>query len=132
VLARVALRTGGYPIANARGFSSGLAEVRAARIRAGRPTDAVSPALFVTVLVTDARMVGGQNSTISRIEHTDSRSKHRADPDVRCGTPDVVAARLLPVRRRRRPHLVCRIGVLGPDPFLASSNGCDSSRNLTS
>ncbi|WP_375482037.1 hypothetical protein [uncultured Mycobacterium sp.] len=38
------------------------------------------------------------------------------------GTPDVVAAGLRGYLEAGARHLVCRIGVLGPEPFLTSLN----------
>jgi alkanesulfonate monooxygenase SsuD/methylene tetrahydromethanopterin reductase-like flavin-dependent oxidoreductase (luciferase family) len=102
------------------GFSSGLAEVRIAAEGAGRPADAVTPALFVTVLVTDAAD-GGR----AELDHFATQTYGLSIEVIEqiqtfaAGTPDVVAARLRQYVDAGARLLVCRVGVLGPDPFLA-------------
>ena len=102
-----------------QGYRSGLAEVRAAAQRADRVGDAVTPALFVTVLVTDDAD-GGR----AALDHFATRT-YGFGIDVieqiqafAAGTPDVVAARLASYIDAGARHLVCRIGVLGPDGFI--------------
>jgi len=102
-----------------QGYRSGLAEVRAAAQRAGRTADAVTPALFVTVLITDdgdgARAALDHFATqtygfgIDAVEHIQTFA---------AGTPDAVTARLASFIDAGARHLVCRIGVLGPDGFI--------------
>jgi alkanesulfonate monooxygenase SsuD/methylene tetrahydromethanopterin reductase-like flavin-dependent oxidoreductase (luciferase family) len=101
------------------GYRSGLAEVRAAAACADRTADAVTPALFVTVLVTndgdDARAALDHFATrtygfgIDAVEQIQTFA---------AGTPDVVADRLASFIDAGARHLVCRIGVLGPDGFI--------------
>ncbi|WP_113963086.1 LLM class flavin-dependent oxidoreductase [Mycobacterium shimoidei] len=100
------------------GFSSGLAEVRAAAEGARRPAD-LTPALFVTVLVTDAadggRAVLDEFTTQTYgfpLEVVEQIQAFAAGP------PDVVAAALRRYVDAGARHLVCRIGVLGPNAFL--------------
>jgi alkanesulfonate monooxygenase SsuD/methylene tetrahydromethanopterin reductase-like flavin-dependent oxidoreductase (luciferase family) len=102
-----------------QGYRSGLAEVRAAAACADRTADAVTPALFVTVLVTndgdDARAALDHFATrtygfgIDAVEQIQTFA---------AGTPDVVADRLASFIDAGARHLVCRIGVLGPDGFI--------------
>jgi alkanesulfonate monooxygenase SsuD/methylene tetrahydromethanopterin reductase-like flavin-dependent oxidoreductase (luciferase family) len=100
-------------------YSSGLAEVRAAAVGAGRAADAVAPALFVTVLVTDDAD-GGR----AALDHFATRTYGFGIEVVEqiqtfaAGAPDVVAARLASYIDAGARHLVCRIGVLGPDGFI--------------
>ncbi|WP_082973678.1 LLM class flavin-dependent oxidoreductase [Mycobacterium sp. E2327] len=102
-----------------QGYSSGLAEVRAAAVGAGRAADAVTPALFVTVLITDdpdggrAALDHFANQTygfgIDVVEQIQTFA---------AGTPDFVAARLASYIDAGARDLVCRIAVLGPDGFI--------------
>jgi alkanesulfonate monooxygenase SsuD/methylene tetrahydromethanopterin reductase-like flavin-dependent oxidoreductase (luciferase family) len=102
-----------------QGYRSGLAEVRAAAASADRTADAVTPALFVTVLVTndgdDARAALDHFATktygfgIDAVEQIQTFA---------AGTPDVVTDRLASFIDAGARHLVCRIGVLGPDGFI--------------
>jgi alkanesulfonate monooxygenase SsuD/methylene tetrahydromethanopterin reductase-like flavin-dependent oxidoreductase (luciferase family) len=102
-----------------QGYRSGLTEVQAAARSAGRASDAVTPALFITVLVTDDAD-GGRAALdyfasqtygfgIEIIEQIQSFA---------AGTPDAVAARLAGFIDAGVRHLVCRVGVLGPDGFI--------------
>jgi alkanesulfonate monooxygenase SsuD/methylene tetrahydromethanopterin reductase-like flavin-dependent oxidoreductase (luciferase family) len=107
-----------YPPAP-QAYSSGLAEVRAAAQGAGRPAGAVTPALFVTVLVT-ADADGGR----AALDHFATQT-YGFGIDVieqiqtfASGTPDAVAARLAGYIDAGARHLVCRIAVLGPDRFV--------------
>jgi alkanesulfonate monooxygenase SsuD/methylene tetrahydromethanopterin reductase-like flavin-dependent oxidoreductase (luciferase family) len=102
-----------------QGYRSGLAEIRTAAQRAGRVRDAVTPALFVTVLVTDDAD-GGR----AALDHFTTRT-YGFGIDVieqiqtfAAGTRDTVAARLANYIDAGARHLVCRIGVLGPDGFI--------------
>jgi alkanesulfonate monooxygenase SsuD/methylene tetrahydromethanopterin reductase-like flavin-dependent oxidoreductase (luciferase family) len=102
-----------------QGFAYGLDEVRVAAERSGRRADAVTPALFVTVLVTDAddggRSVLDQFATetygvgIDVIEQIQTFAS---------GPHDAVEAKLRGFIDAGARHLICRVGVLGPDPFL--------------
>jgi alkanesulfonate monooxygenase SsuD/methylene tetrahydromethanopterin reductase-like flavin-dependent oxidoreductase (luciferase family) len=100
-------------------YRSGLGEVRAAAQGTGRGADAVMPALFVTVLVTqDAD--GGR----AALDHFATNTYGFGIDIVEqiqtfaAGTPDVVAARLASFIDASARHLVCRVGVLGPDGFV--------------
>ena len=101
------------------GYRSGLDEVRAAAQGAGRLADAVTPALFVTVLVTDDSD-GGRAALDHFATNTygfgiDAVEQIQA---FAAGTPDAVAARLASFVDAGARHLVCRVGVLGPDGFV--------------
>ncbi len=102
-----------------QGYRSGLAEVRASAACAGRTTDAVTPALFVTVLVTD----DGDGARVS-LDHFATRTYGFGIDAVEqiqtfaAGTPDVVTERLASFIDAGARHLICRIGVLGPDGFI--------------
>jgi alkanesulfonate monooxygenase SsuD/methylene tetrahydromethanopterin reductase-like flavin-dependent oxidoreductase (luciferase family) len=101
------------------GYRSGLAEVRTAAQRAGRTADAVAPALFVTVLVTD-----DADSARAALDHFATQTYGFGIDAVEqiqtfaAGTPDAVTARLASFIDAGARHLVCRIGVLGPDGFI--------------
>lgn len=101
------------------GYSSGLTEVRAAAQDAGRPADAVTPALFVTVLLT-----GDADGGRAALDHFATQTYGFGIDAVEqiqtfaSGTPDAVAARLAGYIDAGARHLVCRIAVLGPDGFV--------------
>jgi alkanesulfonate monooxygenase SsuD/methylene tetrahydromethanopterin reductase-like flavin-dependent oxidoreductase (luciferase family) len=102
-----------------QGYRSGLAEVRSAADRAGRTADAVTPALFVTVLVTDDD--GGARSALDHFATQTYGFGIDAVEQIQtfaAGTPDTVTARLASFIDAGAQHLVCRIGVLGPDGFI--------------
>jgi alkanesulfonate monooxygenase SsuD/methylene tetrahydromethanopterin reductase-like flavin-dependent oxidoreductase (luciferase family) len=102
-----------------QGYRSGLGEVHAAAQNAGRPADAITPALFVTALVThDAD--GGR----AALDHFATQT-YGFGIDVieqiqtfAVGTPDTVTARMASFIDAGARHLVCRVGVLGPDGFI--------------
>ena len=102
-----------------QGYRSGLTEVRAAAASADRTADAVTPALFVTVLVTN----DGDDAR-TELDHFATRTYGFGVDAVEqiqtfaAGTPDVVTARLASFIDAGAQHLVCRIGVLGPDGFI--------------
>ncbi|OMC53279.1 N5,N10-methylene tetrahydromethanopterin reductase [Mycobacterium sp. IS-2888] len=102
-----------------QGYRSGLLEVRAAAQGAGRGADAVTPALFVTVLLTDDAD-GGR----AALDHFATQTYGFGIDVVEqiqtfaAGTPDAVTARLASFIDAGARHLVCRIGVLGPDGFI--------------
>lgn len=102
-----------------QGYASGLAEVRTAACGAGRPDGAVTPALFVTVLVTE-EADGGR----AALEHFATETYGFGIDVVEqiqsfaTGTHDAVAARLRSYIDAGARHLVCRVGVLGPDGFV--------------
>ncbi|WP_082958475.1 LLM class flavin-dependent oxidoreductase [Mycobacterium sp. E3198] len=102
-----------------QGYSSGLAEVRAAAQGAGRPGDAITPALFVTVLLTDDAD-GGR----AALDHFATQTYGFGIDAVEqiqtfaLGTPDAVTARLAGYIDAGARHLVCRVAVLGPDGFV--------------
>ncbi|WP_082951896.1 LLM class flavin-dependent oxidoreductase [Mycobacterium sp. 852002-51057_SCH5723018] len=102
-----------------RGYASGLAEVRGVACGAGRTADAVTPALFVTVLVTDDADGGraaldhfATNTYGFGIDAVEQIQTYAA------GTHDAVATRLTSFVDAGARHLVCRVGVLGPDGFI--------------
>ncbi|OBH07058.1 MULTISPECIES: LLM class flavin-dependent oxidoreductase [unclassified Mycobacterium] len=102
-----------------QGYRSGLAEVRASATRAGRIADEVTPALFVTVLVTEDAD-GGR----AALDHFATRTYGFGIEAVEqiqtyaAGTPEAVTARLASYLDAGARHLVCRVGVLGPDGFV--------------
>ena len=93
--------------------------MRAAAERAERAPDAITPALFVTVLVTEGADAGraalNQFATetygfgIDVVEQIQTFA---------AGTPDAVTARLASFIDAGVQHLVCRVGVFGPDGFV--------------
>jgi alkanesulfonate monooxygenase SsuD/methylene tetrahydromethanopterin reductase-like flavin-dependent oxidoreductase (luciferase family) len=101
------------------GYASGLHDVRSAAERAGRPVGAVTPALFVTVLLTDAPD-GGR----AALDHFATQTYGFALEVVEqiqtfvAGPPDVVTEGLRAFVDAGARHLVCRVGVLGPDSFI--------------
>jgi alkanesulfonate monooxygenase SsuD/methylene tetrahydromethanopterin reductase-like flavin-dependent oxidoreductase (luciferase family) len=101
------------------GFACGLAEVRLAAERAGRQTGDVTPGLFVTVLVTDAAD-GGRAALDHFAVETYGFGLEILDQiqAFAAGTVDAVTATLREYINAGARHLVCRIGVLGPEPFL--------------
>ncbi len=102
-----------------QGYSSGLTEVQAAARGAGRAADAVTPALFVTVLLTDDPD-GGR----AALDHFATETYGFGIDAVEqiqtfaAGTPDAVTARLAGYIDAGARHVVCRLGVLGPDGFV--------------
>jgi alkanesulfonate monooxygenase SsuD/methylene tetrahydromethanopterin reductase-like flavin-dependent oxidoreductase (luciferase family) len=100
-------------------FASGLGDVRAAAEEAGRGAGAVTPALFVTVLITDTG--DGGRDDLDRFATETYGFGIDAVEQIQTfasGTPDEVAARLRTFIEAGARHLICRVGVLGPDPFL--------------
>lgn len=100
-------------------YRSGLGEVRAAAQGTGRDAHAVMPALFVTVLVTQD--ADGGRAALDRF----ATNTYGFGIDIveqiqtfAAGTPDAVAARLASFIDAGAGHLVCRVGVLGPDGFV--------------
>jgi alkanesulfonate monooxygenase SsuD/methylene tetrahydromethanopterin reductase-like flavin-dependent oxidoreductase (luciferase family) len=102
-----------------QGYQSGLADVRSAAHRASRTAAAVTPALFVTVLVAD-----DDDDARSALDHFATQTYGFGIDAVEqiqtfaAGTPDAVTARLASFIDAGAQHLVCRIGVLGPDGFI--------------
>jgi alkanesulfonate monooxygenase SsuD/methylene tetrahydromethanopterin reductase-like flavin-dependent oxidoreductase (luciferase family) len=92
--------------------------VRAAAQHAQRASDTVTPALFVTVLVSDDGD-GGR----AALDHFATQTYGFGIDVVEqiqtfaTGSPDAVTARLKSFIDAGARHLVCRIGVLGPDEF---------------
>lgn len=100
------------------GFATGLGDVRAAAKLAGRPTDAVTPALFVTVLVTDSP--DGGRSELDRFTTATYGFPLAAVESLQAfaaGSAEAVAAKLANYIDAGVRHLVCRIGVLTQDGF---------------
>ncbi|MGX9670519.1 LLM class flavin-dependent oxidoreductase [Mycobacterium sp. HM-7] len=99
-------------------YRSGLAEVRAAAQSVGRAAEAVTPALFVTVLITDDAD-GGR----AALDHFATKTYGFGIEVVEqiqafaTGTPDAVAGQLATFIDAGARHLVCRIGLLGPAGF---------------
>jgi alkanesulfonate monooxygenase SsuD/methylene tetrahydromethanopterin reductase-like flavin-dependent oxidoreductase (luciferase family) len=100
-------------------YRSGLAEVRTAARDAGRDADAVTPALFVTVFLTDD--AEGGRDALDRF----ATGTYGFGIDVveqiqafAVGTLDAVTARMASFIDAGARHLVCRVGVLEPDEFI--------------
>jgi alkanesulfonate monooxygenase SsuD/methylene tetrahydromethanopterin reductase-like flavin-dependent oxidoreductase (luciferase family) len=100
-------------------YRSGLGEVRAAAQGTGRGADAVTPALFVTVLVTED--ADGGRATLDHF----ATNTYGFGIDIveqiqafAAGTPETVTARLGSFIDAGARHIVCRLGVLGPDGFV--------------
>jgi alkanesulfonate monooxygenase SsuD/methylene tetrahydromethanopterin reductase-like flavin-dependent oxidoreductase (luciferase family) len=106
-----------------QGYASGLAEVRAAARGAGRAADAVTPALFVTVLITDDPDVRATLDHFATQTYGFGIDVVEQIQTYAAGTPDAVAARLASFVDAGARHLVCRIGVLGPDGFIDQLRG---------
>lgn len=105
-------------------YRSRLAEVRAAAESAERTPDAITPALFVTVLVT-ADPDGGRAALDQFATQTYGFGIDVVEQiqTFAAGTPDAVAARLKSFIDAGARHLVCRVGVLGPDGFIEQLQG---------
>jgi alkanesulfonate monooxygenase SsuD/methylene tetrahydromethanopterin reductase-like flavin-dependent oxidoreductase (luciferase family) len=100
-------------------YATGLAEVRASAEHAGRNREAVSAALFVTVLITDDG--DGGRSALDHFATETYGFGLAAVEQIQTfasGTAEAVAARLQEFVDAGAHHLVCRVGVLGPDRFL--------------
>src|SRR5207302_4487422 len=100
-------------------YASRLAEVRLAAEQGGRHPAVVTPALFITVLVTD-----DADSGRAALDHF-ATNTYGFGLDIMeqiqafaAGPVDVVAATIRRYVDAGARHLVCRIGVLGPDAFL--------------
>jgi alkanesulfonate monooxygenase SsuD/methylene tetrahydromethanopterin reductase-like flavin-dependent oxidoreductase (luciferase family) len=93
--------------------------VHAAAGRAERAPDAVTPALFVTVLVTDDAD-GGR----AALDHFATETYGFGIDIIEqiqtfaAGTHDAVTARLAGFIAAGAQHLVCRVGTLSPDQFV--------------
>jgi alkanesulfonate monooxygenase SsuD/methylene tetrahydromethanopterin reductase-like flavin-dependent oxidoreductase (luciferase family) len=93
--------------------------MRAAAQGTGRGADAVTPALFVTVLITEDAD-GGR----AALDHFATNTYGFGIDIVEqiqtfaAGTPDAVTARLASFIDAGARHLVCRVGVLGPNGFV--------------
>lgn len=101
------------------GFAAGLTEVRTAADKAGRPDESLTAALFVTVLVTDAS--DGGRAALDRFTTETYGFPLDAVEQIQAfasGPPDAVAARLRRYIEAGADHVVCRVGVLGPDRFI--------------
>lgn len=100
-------------------YRSGLAEMRDEARGAGRDANALTPALFVTVLITDDAD-GGR----AALDHFATQTYGFGIDVVEqiqtfaAGEPEAVTARLASFVDAGARHLVCRIGVLGPDGFV--------------
>jgi alkanesulfonate monooxygenase SsuD/methylene tetrahydromethanopterin reductase-like flavin-dependent oxidoreductase (luciferase family) len=94
-------------------YRTGLAEVRRAAVDAGRPTSAVTPALFASVLVIDDLPAG------RRALAGYARATYRMPLEIVetiqalvAGPAEVIVAALLRYVAAGARHLVCRIGAL--------------------
>ena len=95
-------------------YASGLAQISRAAADAGRATDAVQPALFVSVLVAasvaegrealEGYAQGGYGLTLAELEKIQA---------VVTGPPQEVAAQLRRYSGAGARHLVCRLGATG-------------------
>lgn len=102
-----------------QGYRSGLSEVQDAAQRAGRAADAVTPALFVTVLVIDDTD-GGRAALDDFATRTYGFGIEVMEQiqTFAAGTSEAVKAKLASFIDAGVRHLVCRIGVVGPDGFM--------------
>jgi alkanesulfonate monooxygenase SsuD/methylene tetrahydromethanopterin reductase-like flavin-dependent oxidoreductase (luciferase family) len=93
--------------------------VRAAAQGTGRGVDAVTPALFVTVLITEDAD-GGRAALDHFATNTYGFGIDIVEQiqTLTAGTPETVTARLASFIDAGARHLVCRLGVLGPDGFV--------------
>lgn len=91
-------------------YRTGLAAVRSAAVPAGRPEDAVTPALFVTVLISDdADGVEGQLDSYCRSTYGLPYDTVRTIQAIVAGPAEQVAATLARYTEAGAEHLVCRI-----------------------
>ncbi|MEZ0089304.1 LLM class flavin-dependent oxidoreductase [Streptacidiphilus sp. EB129] len=94
-------------------YRTGLAAVRQAATEAGRTSEAVTSALFATVLVTDAADGGrGALAEYSRVNYGMPLETLETIQTLIAGTPDHVAAALGRYRAAGARHVVCRIAGL--------------------
>jgi alkanesulfonate monooxygenase SsuD/methylene tetrahydromethanopterin reductase-like flavin-dependent oxidoreductase (luciferase family) len=100
-------------------FASGLVDVCAAAENAGRTAELITPALFVTVLVSDAD--DGGRAPLDHFATETYGFPLEAVEQIQAfasGPPEIVAGRLRSYIDAGARHLVCRVGVLGPEGFL--------------
>jgi alkanesulfonate monooxygenase SsuD/methylene tetrahydromethanopterin reductase-like flavin-dependent oxidoreductase (luciferase family) len=94
-------------------YRRGVAQVRAAATGAGRPSDAITPALFVTVLVTDDRT--DPRAALDEYTGTTYRLPLSTVETIQlfvAGPPEVVRAGLAACVAAGARHILCRIGSL--------------------
>ncbi|MEY9927261.1 alkanesulfonate monooxygenase SsuD/methylene tetrahydromethanopterin reductase-like flavin-dependent oxidoreductase (luciferase family) [Catenulispora sp. GP43] len=95
-------------------YRSGLASIRETALREGRPAEAVTPALFVTVRVdTDEAAGRAQLDRYSRANYGMPLDELRTIQAVVTGTADQVAAGLGAYIAAGARHLVLRLGAIG-------------------
>ncbi|WP_329097269.1 LLM class flavin-dependent oxidoreductase [Actinomadura citrea] len=100
-------------------YRAGLATVRSAATSAGRPEDAVTPALFVTVLISDdAEGVERQLDSYCRSTYGLPYETVRSIQAIVAGPAEQVAATLARYTDAGAGHLVCRIAVPSLDAQL--------------
>jgi alkanesulfonate monooxygenase SsuD/methylene tetrahydromethanopterin reductase-like flavin-dependent oxidoreductase (luciferase family) len=94
-------------------YRTGLARVRRASADAGRPSDAITPALFVVVLIADSVELGRRElEGYSTATYGLPLEELETVQAVVTGPPEHVAARLGGYVDAGARHLVCRIGAL--------------------
>jgi alkanesulfonate monooxygenase SsuD/methylene tetrahydromethanopterin reductase-like flavin-dependent oxidoreductase (luciferase family) len=95
-------------------YRSGLDRIRGSAAAAGRPAAAVTPALFVSVLITDAADGGRQAmSDYAAASYGLSLEELQAIQALVAGPPQDVARQLGRYLDAGARHLVCRIAVTG-------------------
>jgi alkanesulfonate monooxygenase SsuD/methylene tetrahydromethanopterin reductase-like flavin-dependent oxidoreductase (luciferase family) len=94
-------------------YRTGLARIRQASADAGRASDAITPALFVVVLIADSVELGRQElEGYSRANYGLPLEELETIQALVTGPPEHVAAQLGSYIDAGARHLVCRIGAL--------------------
>jgi alkanesulfonate monooxygenase SsuD/methylene tetrahydromethanopterin reductase-like flavin-dependent oxidoreductase (luciferase family) len=94
-------------------YRRGLAQVRAAATQAGRRSDAITPALFTTVLVTDGRV--DPRNALDVYTQTTYRLPLSTVEQIQlflAGTPEAICAGLARCVEAGARHILCRIAAL--------------------
>jgi alkanesulfonate monooxygenase SsuD/methylene tetrahydromethanopterin reductase-like flavin-dependent oxidoreductase (luciferase family) len=91
-------------------YASGLATVREAAIEAGRSADDITPALFVSAVITDSVQAGREAlEAFSQASYGMPLAQLETIQAVTAGPPDHVAARLREYVDAGVRHFACRI-----------------------
>jgi alkanesulfonate monooxygenase SsuD/methylene tetrahydromethanopterin reductase-like flavin-dependent oxidoreductase (luciferase family) len=94
-------------------YRAGLADVRAAATAVGRAPDAITPAMFVSVLIAESVEAGRRElERYSRANYGLELSELEAIQAVVTGPPEQVTAELAAYVRAGARHLVCRLGTV--------------------
>jgi alkanesulfonate monooxygenase SsuD/methylene tetrahydromethanopterin reductase-like flavin-dependent oxidoreductase (luciferase family) len=95
-------------------YADGLADVCEAAIEAGRSRDDITPALFVSVVITDSVPAGREAlEAFSQANYAMPLAQLETIQALAAGPPEHVAARLREYAAAGARHLVCRIATAG-------------------